>query len=229
MTWFFHPSTCLPSNSGVGLGVGLQSRVTPRASTPALATETLVLKQAVPSIVIVRMPGSTNTSSAVGDRMYFSGALTTTDGVASGLCVGSHTVVSKDGTADTCITLVSYRLSSGEQIDVTATSYFPDGEGFGPSGAQRGCAPVVLIPTRAPHRTLSCTSAPSTGFGLQFSRKQVFVRPIVGGTGRYAGAAGEVATRREVDGTVTHALVMLLPTSELLASSFLPALVKVGP
>lgn len=157
MTWFFHPSTCLPSNSGVGLGVGLQSRVTPRASTPALATETLVLKQAVPSIVIVRMPGSTNTSSAVGDRMYFSGALTTTDGVASGLCVGSHTVVSKDGTADTCITLVSYRLSSGEQIDVTATSYFPDGEP--PLSSFLLARHIAPSHARPPHRQVSACNS----------------------------------------------------------------------
>lgn len=192
---------------GVGLGVGLQSRVTPSAaSTPAFTTETLILKQAVPRIVVVNVPGSTNTTSAVGDVMYFAGSLTTTDGVASGFLVGSHTTVVtvaesaalfpavKDAAgSDTRITLASFRLFSGEQIDVTATSLFPG------------------------------------GIGSQFSKKKIYLRTIVGGTGRYAGVTGEVATRREEDGSFTHALAMLLPTTKLSASSLLTAAAPVGP
>ena len=65
--------------------------------------------------------------------------------------------------------------------------------------------------------------SPRSGLGSQLSKKKIFLRTIVGGTGPYAGAGGEVASRREEDGSYTHAFAMLLPTVRVTASDLLAA------
>ena len=198
--WDAPPPTQIALALGVGLGVGLQPREQASSVAPRQPISTFALTQKKPLLLTqAAMPPQAPPYDGVGDQAFYSAETFYEDDTKAGYLVGMFTTIVEANSSN--IQLPDLPQPNGG-FDVRITNVFFH---FMRDGSDSTAGDQIAVNSQTAYPDVGRTLAKMTSHR----------RAIVGGTGRYFGATGQVTTTLRLDGDYTQTFQYILPNVDL--------------